>query len=216
MQTHTGVDMWIWRGDVSAGLDVRGPSVSERNPVDHKRFDDLVQRVSRDTTRRTMLGAALALAGGLLVGQVESEAKPRGRKKRRRNRANAEVAINSCAKLCAVLPTRLRARCLAEAAASKVACECPSFCVRLHPGKPLKQLACLKGAAEHPQSSLCVACGADPDLACTQADGSVICRAANGCCQNSDCTGATCNTTTHACGSSTDGPGGPGDGGVWT
>ena len=155
--------------------------------MDDERFDHLSRLLARGTTRRGVLATLAALAGGTLLEPGEAAAKRRRRRQRRPVRT--QDAINTCAKLCAILPAALRPACLAQAAANRVACECPSFCRRLYPLRPLRQLVCLREAASNPAGSLCLACAADPDRACPQADGSQICCRAGQTCAAGACVG---------------------------
>jgi hypothetical protein len=159
--------------------------------MDEERFDQVSRLLARGATRRGVLGALAGVAVAALTGTpVAGKRRHQGRR-RERKRLRAEEAINTCRPLCALLPPRLRERCLAAAEEHPVLCTCPSFCRRLHPGRPLRQLACLKEAAKDPAGSLCLACDADPDLACLQADGShICCTAEESCNNNGDCVGA--------------------------
>lgn len=168
-------------------------------------FDDFVQVVGREATRRTVLGTALA--AGLLAGQGDGGAGKRTNKQRhrarkqRRKQAKSDQANDPCFTLCSVLPKEERESCRAAAAANLDLCNCPSFCEALYPDQIPQQLGCLAEAADSPQSNFCLACGTDPDRACALGDW-FVCRPADGCCQDSDCESDTCNTNDYTCGPS--------------
>jgi hypothetical protein len=170
--------------------------------MDDERFDRLSRLLARGTTRRGVMTTLAALVGGRLLAPAATGAT------RRRHRQHRPVrpqdVVNTCATLCAVLPATLRPACVAQAASNPVACTCPSFCSRLYPRRPLRQLACLREAASDPTASLCLACAADPDRACLQADGHHVCCGAGETCDAGACVGG-CQEDGAPCGADAQG-----------
>jgi hypothetical protein len=162
--------------------------------MDDERFDAFVRVLGTGSTRRGVLGA-LAGAAGLHLSDTDARRKRGGKNRNRKRgeakgRVGAEVAVNACANLCALIfprPGRPRNRCLQRAAANQVVCECVSFCRRVYPGDLRAQLACLRAAVEGEPESVCLACGADPDFACPQPAGGHICCSAGQSCQSGIC-----------------------------
>lgn len=155
--------------------------------MDEHRFDRMSRLLARGATRRGVLAALAGVAAAALTGTPVAGRRPKRWRRRDRPRVRADAVLDACRPLCAVLPPRLRERCLAAVAAAPVACTCPSFCRRLHPGRPLRQLACLREAAQDPGGSLCLACGADPDRVCAQDGGGHICCGAAEACAGGQC-----------------------------
>lgn len=181
--------------------------------MDGERFDGLARMLGRGLSRRRMLGALMGAAGLLAAPSAPAKRlEDRGRARNHtQRRVGAEAAENACERLCAQLfprADRARDRCLQRAAENQAICACPGFCRRLYPRNPARQLACLRAALADGPESLCGQCGADPILACAQADGSHICCAnpdeicgEGACCTPRTCaTGCTCGMLDPGCG----------------